>query len=755
MQHGLNLLPVAQNNTVTLVSTIFAFPDPLALKDTLILCMKHISPYKVLPLLASLETNQIKTLLDLGADFKIAFKPYIIDHLPNIPLSTLLLLDNVLDFHSLQITSAAEGNVSQFFKNISSAQLEFYVAHGLNLEPLFHALPFDKLTGLANKMHPAVKEWCFSHYNLLEFISHKHGAEVLTMGPSGEYFQTVINSPELPQIISSLSSVQKNDVFKTCDVNNLSHLVMHGFNLNETIHKASAHYWYNVKQFFKSVSITQLQFFIKHGLDLNHFFTTLTYNALDEITKVMHTEVKEFCFSQYQLVELIEHNHAGEVLATGPNGEYFQNIINSDTLPQTIAALNQEQTARVLKTFSNENLEHLIKHGFNLNKAIKSLTPKESAYFINKRDVLQLKFIAKHVDDLRSVIEDSFTQIRSDIINKAISASTGSCELKTKQSEINDQYLAQLAHDEARLNFYKELGVSIDTDNTIFIGFNNIHGEWSSNVIDYIKNKFQMQAKQPVAVIPLNYESTSNPHYLECFHTFINPGAGDSFLYGQHDPSAKINVGYMSHGHLLDHEQAYQNVINHAISHNKPYIGICNGNQHLILNQGGYVHRVGAPSSAQIQLIPGSITYFLALNKAEQAQGVANGFYPDKIEFDVSLAHSFAGVPEQLGKVELGGTISDGKIVEAVALSFYQVGFQFHPENRYGVCDRNANLLHNMFRMFLASKDVDMPCVNEHLSQAFKSSFEHAQCPAETVEQTVESSRDVLGEALEQCGVCH
>lgn len=301
--------------------------------------------------------------------------------------------------------------------------------------------------------------------------------------------------------------------------------------------------------------------------------------------------------------------------------------------------------------------------------------------------------------------------------------------------------------------FYKEDDIKI-------IGFNNYLGEWSGNLINYAS-----KGDKEIFILPLTKTDTENKDFLSVFDAFINPGAGDSFPgsntfnlnagaeYNIHvllnmlisfisekiDPKSKNNahtddefdIRYLSNGEPhLAHEHAYQNVIKYALEHNIPYLGLCNGAQHLILHQGGYLARTAVSHNHvphTIDLIKGSITHFMAMNDEEQSLAIARGHFPE-LKFAINTQHKYAGVLGKIGSLSLGG-LSDANVVEAVAHSFFQVGFQFHPENLYKSCERNANLLHNIFKFFaINAKKVDLAAMDAYMQKALDDAFATANC---------------------------
>lgn len=129
---------------------------------------------------------------------------------------------------------------------------------------------------------------------------------------------------------------------------------------------------------------------------------------------------------------------------------------------------------------------------------------------------------------------------------------------------------------------------------------------------------------------------------------------------------------------MLENEKLYQAVLNVLNEFGTPYLGICSGAQHLILNKGGKLDVVDNKyeHDHRVTFIKGTFTHFAALTKAEQNEAL------EKCVFPVYRSHKYSGVQEQLGDVKLGAVSKEG-VVQAVASKTGQLGVQFHPEKSY------------------------------------------------------------------------
>ena len=267
-------------------------------------------------------------------------------------------------------------------------------------------------------------------------------------------------------------------------------------------------------------------------------------------------------------------------------------------------------------------------------------------------------------------------------------------------------------------------------------------------MIDYIKQD------NNIGVISLSKSDTEDKELMAIFDGFINPGAGDTF-----PTSGEFNLNYLGKEYSgSDHEYAYQNIINYVQEKSIPYLGLCNGAQHLILNKDGYIAMADIPHNGvphTLKVEQGSIVQFLAMNADEQSIAVSQGYFP-AMEFAINTQHNYAGVYGKIGTLELGG-VSDAGVVEAVANNFYQVGFQFHPENMYNsmkdkVFGRNANLLKNIFKFFMLKPGTDLDKVHAYMQTEWNAAFEQAQCYRDEENSCPAPQgviRDIFAEALE------
>ena len=354
-------------------------------------------------------------------------------------------------------------------------------------------------------------------------------------------------------------------------------------------------------------------------------------------------------------------------------------------------------------------------------------------------------------DSFKSALRNGHTETASVILKSAKVSKTTVDEIVLEAQTAEYDLIKSLVDLDL---FYKIKGFKL-------VAFNNEYGAWSSHVIKYVKNHTDFN------IIPITKLDTENEKLLPIFDVFINPGGFDSYgevsifdirYFYEKFLSIFDGVGTLSR-HLgtdlsyldneeehMDHEYAYQNVINHAKIYNTSYLGICLGNQHLILNNGGIVAETKTSHNVDphtLNVIPGSIINFLVMAKHEQSLAVTQGYFPD-IKFSIVTLHSYAGVNDNIGDVELGG-LSDAGVVEAVAKSFNQFGVQFHPE--YLSNERNIILFENIFRIFHIDKS-SATTFNDYMQNEWDKAYSNAKCyddicPA----QANTMARDIFTEA--------
>ncbi len=230
------------------------------------------------------------------------------------------------------------------------------------------------------------------------------------------------------------------------------------------------------------------------------------------------------------------------------------------------------------------------------------------------------------------------------------------------------------------------------------IGITN-HGYHFADGIGGVASKL-MEQNSDVFIVPLTEQLASDDSIMIKFSGFINPGAGDSY-----PKLPEFSLKDMDEKRMEDHERLYQRVISFAKKHDIPYLGICAGSQHLILNNEGYLQPVqGHGGSITVHFEKGSIPHFMTLLPHERAKALQECQLDNISAENADVAHDFAGVKNKLGHNVKLGAISgkDKNIPESVSYGHNLIGVQFHPERAYfreeeGKINRQKILLDNFF----------------------------------------------------------
>ncbi len=494
-----------------------------------------------------------------------------------------------------------------------------------------------------------------------------------------------------------------------------------------------------------------LEWFINNGLNLNNmdpytfflkFLTQDTFNP-EKLKKLMD---KNNCLDINKLINQLDKQWSDDF-----SQEILTWLINNglDLSKITHSKRIADMVVTQFNSSGLEKLKFLISNGLNLSK----INPLDLSKLIKDKNQEKITFLIKNGIDRNTISaaeiinilkENNLKQFTNFIINNNINFQDFNLDQAKAILE------TAFASGSLKKVEYIKSALSHTIQNLVIIGVNNIDGEWSGSFLDAAINL----SNGEILFVPLVSSMITNK-YLALFDGLINPGANDSFPYPD-----EFNISYLQDQdkvvETLPMEYDYQTVIEHALVNNKPYIGVCNGAQHLILKQNGYLKHLNKEEkySFNIKMEPGSIMYFLSMNQKAHSVGLEKHIYPDTITFPINVQHSYAGVNEKLGNnIELGGVSAYG-VPEAVALNFYQVGFQFHPENLYTKEQHNYNLLTNTLKIFKNSKNMNMECIHKYLSSQFSKSFELAMCSS-TVDTTpnVDFPRDIIGESFETCKI--
>lgn len=235
--------------------------------------------------------------------------------------------------------------------------------------------------------------------------------------------------------------------------------------------------------------------------------------------------------------------------------------------------------------------------------------------------------------------------------------------------------------------------------NAYLIGLNNFDGQWTGNVAKVLEDKIKEHSNG--FIVNVSLEVAHDEEIMQHFSGFINPGNGDTYpSHGEPFTIEELDPDTMGY-----FEKVYQQIITIAKKYDIPYLGICAGAQHLVLNSQGSLKQGGHGGDTKVSFYPGIIPHFLLLNQEEKAQALSQCKL-NKIEFsDAYTEHRFAAYIDDLGLgIKLAAIAPDG-IPEAYSLGANKIGSQFHPENRYYAenypgFNRHKQFLDNIFGIF-------------------------------------------------------
>ncbi len=324
--------------------------------------------------------------------------------------------------------------------------------------------------------------------------------------------------------------------------------------------------------------------------------------------------------------------------------------------------------------------------------------------------------------------------------NKAAAACLlheGNEQQKNTLLNINFKYNAEDFDDNARMKCALSLRKSQQVQDLFqqgvaipgtLVGITHILGEWSSNILQAALHIASLNDE--MYVLPISNEQRSDINFLQRFDGLINPGAGDSF-------PRDIEFGIEQFS-MNDTEKMYQTALEVSNKTGAPYLGICSGSQHLILNKGGKLKEVQGYKGGnhKATFIEGTFSHFSALSQIEQENTLKNCEFA-KISLKIDTAHRYAGVKDQLAGVKLGAVSEEG-VVQSTASVTGQLGIQFHPENFYNDNYRSTLLINNFFER-----------INEYaklMSYAQKHGL-----PVEKAQVNFQQAYQMLNHKLEEC----
>jgi gamma-glutamyl-gamma-aminobutyrate hydrolase PuuD len=360
-----------------------------------------------------------------------------------------------------------------------------------------------------------------------------------------------------------------------------------------------------------------------------------------------------------------------------------------------------------------ELLDLAKERGVDFNKMVHCF--KNSNIFLEVKDYLYDKVSGNDLILFYASVLVTFPEaITKEILEKGLTkggniALALSDEIINNHPKLRDEYLNKitdyneamdlaLAYGITELVRYlsNELGIKVDAP---IIGITNQGGEWTPNVMNSIGAGSKINQ---LYALYIGTKHVNDEKFLSIFSGFVNPGAVDSYPQNMRE----FSLTDMDPESMLDLEKSYQKIIKHAIQNDKPYIGFCAGNQHLALYKGGKLKPVQGYGSDdhKAHFETGSIPYFYALTAPEQHALVKNCIMPNVIAHNIHTAHSYAVVNDVKGTGLQIGALSEEGVVQSIAVSIKQIGFQFHPEDHYDQAsayelNREKNILDNYFKM--------------------------------------------------------
>lgn len=215
-------------------------------------------------------------------------------------------------------------------------------------------------------------------------------------------------------------------------------------------------------------------------------------------------------------------------------------------------------------------------------------------------------------------------------------------------------------------------------------------GFWSMDPFAMARRAIAQHRGLQVFVIT---KDQADEEFLTQFNGFIIPGGADSFPKKQEFVINDIE-------HMSEGESLYKHVLSVADKNLIPVMGMCLGNQYIGLYGGAtlYPSKGHNGGNHKGRFVSGTLPYFMSLSVKEQQHVLDSKYYPD-INFSIDTAHNFAVVENKPGNVKIGA-FSEVGVVQAISYNNHVIGFQFHPENDYGLDFniqgiRSTNLINN------------------------------------------------------------
>jgi gamma-glutamyl-gamma-aminobutyrate hydrolase PuuD len=157
---------------------------------------------------------------------------------------------------------------------------------------------------------------------------------------------------------------------------------------------------------------------------------------------------------------------------------------------------------------------------------------------------------------------------------------------------------------------------------------------------------------------------------------FLLPGGGDSY-------SSEKTEGFNLEDFtpVMDIEQAYLAIYDHAYQYNIPLVGMCLGNQYHALSRGNSLFKLEGYSNVEKHfgyVQPGTMAYFMMLDPSEQYRYLTDPDFKPDITIKIDTAHNYA-ITNDVDPTKVGVYSEEG-VVQSYC-SGNHATFQFHPEH--------------------------------------------------------------------------
>lgn len=337
-----------------------------------------------------------------------------------------------------------------------------------------------------------------------------------------------------------------------------------------------------------------------------------------------------------------------------------------------------------------EAVKLLLKSGAEPTKAIKDT-------IINNSDILNL-FAAHYTDTnvffLEPAVIKSFIEIGN--FDKFISI----YDSKTILSNTNVIKSILLSGEYNLVKYLFDNVPELKNAYLIGVGLNWNRGTTTTEILKIVSDKLKFHKNS--YHIEISLEIAQDENIMQYCSGLINPGADDSYPR-QEEPFVLADMGEKNR---MYHEKVYQQVITMAKKYDIPYLGICAGSQHLVLNSRGSLKQGGHGSdNTKITFNAGTIPHFLLLTEQEKTEALSQCKFTNIELTDAYTMHGYAGYIENLGEDIKLAAISEEGIPESYSLGANKIGSQFHPEVKYYDTDhpglnRHKQFLDNIFGIF-------------------------------------------------------